>query len=130
MSAEGAGGCVNKAFEGADDGFHTIDLRYGRSTNNDDNQNRPQAEPETEPPPSNPVEHKEDRALRCGWGMFRPSWLQRFRTAKWALFWLCWAGAIQGHSTPSYVNVRSKCYEDCPVKVFHVPCNKLPWEHE
>ncbi|GBP12354.1 hypothetical protein EVAR_75787_1 [Eumeta japonica] len=33
--------------------------------------------------------------LRCGWGSARPNWLQRFRTAKWALFWLCWAGALQ-----------------------------------
>lgn len=32
----------------------------------------------------------------CGWLCFRPSYLQRFRTAKWALFWLCWAGAMQG----------------------------------
>lgn len=30
MPADGVGGCVNKAFEGADDGFHTIDLRTGR----------------------------------------------------------------------------------------------------
>lgn len=33
---------------------------------------------------------------RCGWLCFQPSFLQRFRTAKWVLFWLCWAGAIQG----------------------------------
>lgn len=37
MSSETTGGCVNKAFEGADDGFHTIDLRNGRRE--DDNQN-------------------------------------------------------------------------------------------
>lgn len=34
--------------------------------------------------------------LKCGWFWFRPLYLQRFRTAKWALFWLCWAGAMQG----------------------------------
>ncbi|XP_026319566.1 solute carrier organic anion transporter family member 4A1 [Hyposmocoma kahamanoa] len=37
--------------------------------------------------------------------MFRSSWLQRFRTAKWALFWLCWAGAIQGMVVNGFVNV-------------------------
>lgn len=34
--------------------------------------------------------------LKCGWYWFRPICLQKFRTAKWALFWLCWAGAMQG----------------------------------
>lgn len=34
--------------------------------------------------------------LKCGWYWFRPIYLQKFRTAKWALFWLCWAGAMQG----------------------------------
>lgn len=36
--------------------------------------------------------------LKCGWFWFRPIYLQKFRTAKWALFWLCWAGAMQGTS--------------------------------
>uniref|UniRef100_A0A2H1VG08 SFRICE_032577 n=1 Tax=Spodoptera frugiperda TaxID=7108 RepID=A0A2H1VG08_SPOFR len=40
MPADGAGGCVNKAFEGADDGFHTIDLRTGRR--DDEHQTRTQ----------------------------------------------------------------------------------------
>lgn len=34
--------------------------------------------------------------LKCGWLWFRPNYLQKYRTAKWALFWLCWAGAMQG----------------------------------
>ncbi|XP_053609403.1 solute carrier organic anion transporter family member 4A1-like isoform X2 [Plodia interpunctella] len=50
-------------------------------------------------------EAAEGRALRCGWGVFRPACLQRFRTAKWALFWLCWAGAIQGMVVNGFVNV-------------------------
>lgn len=33
---------------------------------------------------------------RCGWFNFRPAWLQRYMSPKWALFWLCWAGAVQG----------------------------------
>ena len=32
----------------------------------------------------------------CGWFDFNPKCLQRFMTPKWALFWLCWAGAVQG----------------------------------
>jgi hypothetical protein len=39
---------------------------------------------------------QEDSEARCGWCFFRPLFLQRFRTAKWVLFWLCWAGAVQG----------------------------------
>ncbi|XP_032677729.1 solute carrier organic anion transporter family member 4A1 isoform X1 [Odontomachus brunneus] len=43
--------------------------------------------------------------LKCGWFWFRPLYLQRFRTAKWALFWLCWAGAMQGMVVNGFVNV-------------------------
>ncbi|XP_067214968.1 solute carrier organic anion transporter family member 4A1 isoform X2 [Linepithema humile] len=43
--------------------------------------------------------------LKCGWFWFRPIYLQRFRTAKWALFWLCWAGAMQGMVVNGFVNV-------------------------
>lgn len=31
-----------------------------------------------------------------GWEKFKPKFLQRFCNAKWALFWLCWGGAMQG----------------------------------
>lgn len=31
-----------------------------------------------------------------GWGKFQPKFLQGLLSAKWALFWLCWAGAMQG----------------------------------
>ncbi|XP_044583037.1 solute carrier organic anion transporter family member 4A1 isoform X1 [Cotesia glomerata] len=41
----------------------------------------------------------------CGWFSFRPSYLQKFRTAKWALFWLCWAGAMQGMVVNGFINV-------------------------
>ena len=44
-------------------------------------------------------------SLKCGWFWFRPLYLQRFRTAKWALFWLCWTGAIQGMVVNGFVNV-------------------------
>ncbi|XP_051157758.1 solute carrier organic anion transporter family member 4A1 isoform X2 [Leptopilina boulardi] len=43
--------------------------------------------------------------LKCGWLWFRPYYLQKYRTAKWALFWLCWAGAIQGLVVNGLINV-------------------------
>ncbi|CAH2103005.1 unnamed protein product [Euphydryas editha] len=81
MLAENAGGCINKGFDSVDDGFQTIDLRVRREDGDRTDRDG---------------EWSSERDLRCGWGVLRPAWLQRFRTAKWALFWLCWAGAIQG----------------------------------
>lgn len=37
------------------------------------------------------------KQYNCGWYSFRPKFLQRLMSAKWALFWLCWAGAVQGN---------------------------------
>lgn len=31
-----------------------------------------------------------------GWFNCRPRFLQCLLSAKWALFWMCWAGALQG----------------------------------
>lgn len=31
-----------------------------------------------------------------GWLGYRPKCLQHLLSAKWALFWMCWAGALQG----------------------------------
>lgn len=31
-----------------------------------------------------------------GWFACRPKCLQNLLSAKWALFWMCWAGALQG----------------------------------
>ncbi|KAK3926220.1 Solute carrier organic anion transporter family member 4A1 [Frankliniella fusca] len=50
-------------------------------------------------------EARQARSLRCGWGCLQPDCLQRFRTAKWVLFWLCWAGGIQGMVVNGFVNV-------------------------
>lgn len=41
----------------------------------------------------------------CGWLCFRPEKLQQTRTAKWVLFWLCWAAAAQGMVVNGFVNV-------------------------
>ncbi|XP_062706143.1 solute carrier organic anion transporter family member 4A1 isoform X2 [Aedes albopictus] len=41
----------------------------------------------------------------CGWFGLRPRWIQRFMTPKWALFWLCWAGAVQGLVVNGFINV-------------------------
>lgn len=47
----------------------------------------------------------DSHSLRCGWGCLAPGCLQRFRTAKWVLFWLCWAAGIQGMVVNGFVNV-------------------------
>lgn len=31
-----------------------------------------------------------------GWCGYQPKCLQNLLSAKWALFWMCWAGALQG----------------------------------
>ncbi|GAB0098809.1 Solute carrier organic anion transporter family member [Sergentomyia squamirostris] len=41
----------------------------------------------------------------CGWFGFRPKCLERFMSPKWALFWLCWAGAVQGLVVNGFINV-------------------------
>lgn len=33
-----------------------------------------------------------------GWCGYRPKCLQHLLSAKWGLFWMCWAGALQGNS--------------------------------
>lgn len=38
---------------------------------------------------------------RFGWFKFQPKCLQSLLSAKWSLFWLCWAGALQG--TPKII---------------------------
>ncbi|XP_011292793.2 solute carrier organic anion transporter family member 4A1 [Musca domestica] len=40
-----------------------------------------------------------------GWFRYKPKCLQRFCTAKWALFWLCWGGAMQGLIVNGFINV-------------------------
>uniref|UniRef100_A0A1E1X5A7 Solute carrier organic anion transporter family member n=1 Tax=Amblyomma aureolatum TaxID=187763 RepID=A0A1E1X5A7_9ACAR len=49
--------------------------------------------------------YDEDAGGTCGWGCLRPSWLQRFRTPPWVLFFLCWAGFLQGLIVNGFVNV-------------------------
>lgn len=46
--------------------------------------------------------------LKCGWLNFRPEFLQRFLSAKWALFWLCWAAAMQGKFDSFYIELIMK----------------------
>ncbi|XP_055599366.1 solute carrier organic anion transporter family member 4A1 [Uranotaenia lowii] len=50
------------------------------------------------------LEHPAD-VYHCGWFSFRPRWIQTFMTPKWALFWLCWAGAVQGLIVNGFINV-------------------------
>ncbi|KAK8779707.1 hypothetical protein V5799_018952 [Amblyomma americanum] len=51
------------------------------------------------------ADYDEDAGGTCGWGCLRPSWLQRFRTPPWVLFFLCWAGFLQGLIVNGFVNV-------------------------
>lgn len=48
---------------------------------------------------------------RFGWCGWNPAWLQRFCTAKWALFWLCWGGALQGLIVNGLINVSISTIE-------------------
>ncbi|XP_042902250.1 solute carrier organic anion transporter family member 4A1 [Parasteatoda tepidariorum] len=41
----------------------------------------------------------------CGWANFRPLCLQNCRTPRWFLFWICWAGALQGLIVNGFINV-------------------------
>ncbi|XP_017111436.1 solute carrier organic anion transporter family member 4A1 isoform X1 [Drosophila elegans] len=50
-------------------------------------------------------------ARRFGWCGWHPEWLQRFCTAKWALFWLCWGGALQGLIVNGLINVSISTIE-------------------
>uniref|UniRef100_A0A182YLQ5 Uncharacterized protein n=1 Tax=Anopheles stephensi TaxID=30069 RepID=A0A182YLQ5_ANOST len=57
----------------------------GRAVVPDGQMEPPLQRPATPPP----------RSYHCGWFALRPRWMARFMTPKWALFWLCWAGAVQ-----------------------------------
>lgn len=48
---------------------------------------------------------EDDSGSPCGWGPFRPYALQKFRSARWVLFWLCWAGFLQGLIVNGFINV-------------------------
>ncbi|XP_066947164.1 solute carrier organic anion transporter family member 4A1 isoform X1 [Macrobrachium rosenbergii] len=51
------------------------------------------------------AEDDDEVTEECGWLCFRPKFLQKTRTAKWVLFWLCWAAAAQGMVVNGFVNV-------------------------
>lgn len=41
-----------------------------------------------------------------GWCGYQPKSLQSLLSAKWALFWMCWAGALQGKKIfPKYIQI-------------------------
>ncbi|EDV98916.1 GH13583 [Drosophila grimshawi] len=61
--------------------------------------------------PDTDREQEEEQAQRFGWHRCQPQWLQRFCTAKWALFWLCWGGALQGLIVNGLVNVNISTIE-------------------
>lgn len=43
------------------------------------------------------VSEKDCETPTCGWWRFRPKYIQRFMSPKYALMFLCLAGAIQGN---------------------------------
>ncbi|XP_071788228.1 solute carrier organic anion transporter family member 4A1-like isoform X2 [Asterias amurensis] len=45
-----------------------------------------------------------DSNLRCGWGSWQPKCLQRFNTAPWLLFCICFFAIIQGMAVNGLVN--------------------------
>uniref|UniRef100_A0A1B0CUF1 Uncharacterized protein n=1 Tax=Lutzomyia longipalpis TaxID=7200 RepID=A0A1B0CUF1_LUTLO len=51
------------------------------------------------------VEGPQEGTKSCGWFTFRPKCIQTFLSPKWALFWLCWAGAVQGLVVNGFINV-------------------------
>ncbi|XP_058810314.1 solute carrier organic anion transporter family member 4A1 isoform X2 [Phymastichus coffea] len=64
-----------------------------------------EGKPESKPDMPRDAESIAEERLKCGLLWFRPSYLQKFRSAKWALFWLCWAGAMQGMIVNGFINV-------------------------
>ncbi|KFM61342.1 Solute carrier organic anion transporter family member 4A1, partial [Stegodyphus mimosarum] len=48
---------------------------------------------------------EDDEGAPCGWGRLQPTQLQKFRSARWVLFWLCWAGFLQGLIVNGFINV-------------------------
>lgn len=53
----------------------------------------------------NPSGGEEEESEPCGWRSCQPKVCQRFRKPGWMLFWLCWAGAIQGMVVNGFINV-------------------------
>ncbi|XP_068085065.1 solute carrier organic anion transporter family member 4A1 [Anabrus simplex] len=77
-----------------DSQYEEIDLS-GKTSSHDFSEDSERSKPEPQG----------ESDARCGWCFLRPDFLQRFRTAKWVLFWLCWAGALQGMVVNGFVNV-------------------------
>ncbi|XP_071441843.1 solute carrier organic anion transporter family member 4A1 [Hetaerina americana] len=54
---------------------------------------------------------EDDDAQDCGCWMIRPKFLRKFRTAKWVLFFMCWAGAAQGMVVNGFLNASVSTIE-------------------
>lgn len=52
----------------------------------------------------------ESDLFRFGWSKWQPKCMQSLLSAKWALFWMCWAGALQGNATRNYSLQTKKIY--------------------
>lgn len=65
----------------------------------------PTPDPAVFSPSANGIFEDLDAGGQCGWLYLRPRILQRFRTPPWVLFFLCWAGFLQGLIVNGFVNV-------------------------
>lgn len=72
----------------SNDNMNVMNDQNANQSNNSDNQMKRHC--------ATNLDIKEDKLIRCGWFCLTPDSLQNFRTPKWVLFWLCWAGALQG----------------------------------
>lgn len=50
-----------------------------------------------------------DERKFIGWFGYRPKCLQSLLSAKWALFWMCWAGAVQGNVKQQKLTYNLQC---------------------
>ncbi|XP_046382787.1 solute carrier organic anion transporter family member 4A1 isoform X2 [Ischnura elegans] len=63
------------------------------------------------PPTKGATDAEGDDAEDCGCWMIRPRFLRNFRTAKWVLFFMCWAGAAQGMVVNGFLNASVSTIE-------------------
>ncbi|XP_048265736.1 solute carrier organic anion transporter family member 4A1 isoform X1 [Bombus affinis] len=95
-------GVDNLAYDAPDNASGVPDMHETLSSFSEQFRDGP---PKPEIKPETAKESERTDEPKCGWFWFRPMYLQQFRTAKWALFWLCWTGAMQGMVVNGFVNV-------------------------
>ncbi|XP_078667309.1 solute carrier organic anion transporter family member 4C1-like [Branchiostoma floridae x Branchiostoma belcheri] len=95
--------------------YETLEGSRYRPSKTTEVEGEPDAQPTVE------VDAAEGEDLLCGWGGFRPPWLQIFNNSKGALFFICLFAFIQGTSVNGLVNVSITSIE----KRFDLPSFSL-----